>query len=73
MLSEQQIRLQLNDLHRCIAEVLESMDERAYTDADATLVHMQTDIACLRKDVSGLFDSRRIPVAAKLAAKKLFT
>ena len=63
MLSEQQIRLQLNDLHICITDVLECIDEDAYTDATVTLDHMQSDITCLRKEVLELFEARE-PVSA---------
>ncbi len=59
MLSEQEIRLQLNDLHTCITDVLECIDEHAYLDADATLDHMQSDIACLRRNVSDFVRRQR--------------
>lgn len=58
MLSEQQIRLELNDLHTCITDVLECIDEQAYTDAESTLDHMQSDINCLRKEVADLLSVR---------------
>ena len=65
MLSEQQIRLQLNDLHICITDVLESIDEHAYTAADLTLNRMQSNIKCLRQEVTELFDTRGIASACR--------
>lgn len=59
VLSEQQIRLQLNDLHICITDVLECIDEDAYTDAKETLNHMQSDITFLRREVTELIDERK--------------
>ena len=63
VLSEQQIRLQLNDLHIGITDVLECIDEHAYTDAEVTLDHMQSDILHLRKEVTELFATREFATA----------
>lgn len=61
MLSERQIRLHLNDLHMCITDVLEYMDEHAYKHAEATLDSMQSNIAGLRKEVTEFFEMRERP------------
>ena len=54
MSNEQIIRLRLNDLHMCISDALECIDEELYVDADTLLHDMQLDIGHLREDVSTL-------------------